>query len=280
MASWPLWLCVFPVTVNGMPRYVTKADAGASQSKMALGFNFNKMALRLGWWTLLPILAHAANLGGADQLFSEVAQRNQVRDSQLQKYSVVRTYEIDNAAGRLLGASKVLMRYEFPQPKSFQVLSEHGSRVVQVMVFRPLREHEARTSEGSDKAGSAITPANYLVEAAGEADLDGRHCYLLRAIPRRRDKYLFRGTLWIDAQDLAIVRIEGEPAKLPSFWVRKVQFVRRYQKIGDFWLPEEDTSVSDVKIFGSHTLTIRYSDYVLGDKARDLADDYTGAGHP
>lgn len=239
-----------------------------------------RFVLRLGWWTLVPVLAQAGNWGSADQLFSEVAQRNQMRDSELRKYSVVRTYEIDGASGRMQGESTVLMRYEFPRPKSFQVLSERGSRVIQAMVFRPLREHEAETSKGSEKARSAITPANYRVEPAGEADLDGRHCYLLRAIPRRRDKYLFRGTLWIDAQDLAIARIEGQPAKLPSFWVRKVQFVRRYRKAGDFWLPAEDTSVSDVKLFGSHTLTIRYSDYVLGDKARDLADASSDAGHP
>jgi hypothetical protein len=167
----------------------------------------------------------------------------------------VRIYEVTSAAGRMLGESTVLMHYDFPRAKSFQVLNQRGSQ----------------------KAASAITPANYRVEPAGEADLDGRHCYLLRAIPRRRDQYLFRGTLWIDAQDLAIARIEGEPAKLPSFWVRKVRFVRSYRKAGDFWLPAEDTSVSEVKIFGSHTLTIRYSDYMLGDKARDLANEYNGA---
>jgi outer membrane lipoprotein-sorting protein len=237
-------------------------------------------ALRLAWWAYAPILAHAANLPNPDQLFSEVAQRNQTRDAELQKYSAVRTYEVASAAGRVLGESTVRVRYEYPQAKTFEILSEHGSRVVQAMVFRPLREHEAKTSEGSDKTGSAVTPANYRVEAAGEADLDGRHCYLLRAIPRRRDKYLFRGTLWIDAQDLAIARIEGEPAKLPSFWVRKVSFVRSYRKIGDFWLPSEDTSVSEVKIFGSHTLTIRYSDYTLDGKAPDVADEYSAAEHP
>lgn len=238
-----------------------------------------RSALVLSWCILAPALAQAANWG-ADQLFSEVARRNQIREFQLKKYSAVRTYEIDNASGRMLGQSTVLMHYEFPRPKRFQLLNEHGSRVIQAMVFRPLREHEAKTSEGSEKAGSAITPANYRVEAAGEADLDGRHCYLLRAIPRRRDKYLFRGTLWIDAQDLAIARIEGEPARLPSFWVRQVRFVRRYRKIGAFWLPAEDTSVSDVKIFGAHTLTIRYSDYQLDGKARNLDDEYTDARHP
>ena len=227
-----------------------------------------------------PVLASGMDFGTAAQLFAEVAQRNQVRESELQKYSAVRTYQVQAPDGRVRGESRVLVRFEPPHPKTFTILEEHGSRVIQMMVFRPLREHEAKSSAGADKTDSAITPANYRVEMAGEADLDGRHCYLLSATPRRRDKYLFRGTLWIDAQDLAIARIEGEPAKLPSFWVSKVHFVRRYRKIGDFWLPAEDSSVSDVKIFGRHTLTIRYSDYTLGDKAPDLADENTGGTHP
>jgi len=65
---------------------------------------------------------------------------------------------------------------------------------------------------------------------------------------------------------LAVAQIVGQPAKNPSFWVKKVQFTRRYQKIGDFWLPKQDTSVSEVKIFGKHTLTIRYEDYKLNEQ--------------
>lgn len=239
------------------------------------------LALTAGCWALVPILAHAENAVSALRLFSEVVQRNQAREAQLQKYSAVRTYEVKDAAGRVRAKSRELVRYESPHPESFEVLEEHGSGVIQTMVLRPLREHEIKTSAGPDRAKSAITPANYRVEMAGEADLDGRHCYLLHAIPRRRDKYLFRGTLWIDAQDLAIVRIEGEPAKLPSFWVRKARFVRRYRKDGDFWLPAEDTCVSELKLFGQHTLTIRYDDYMLGDQGADLAaDDSTSAGNP
>ncbi len=198
-------------------------------------------------------------------LFSEVVARNQSREALLQCYSVLRTYEVTNAAGRVRAACKVLMRYDPPNQKSFQVLAEDGSHVINNMVLRPLMEHEAKASAGETKHDSAITPANYEVELLGEDDLDGRHCYVLGATPRRRDKYLFEGKIWIDEQDLAVVKIEGQPARNPSFWIKKAHFIRRYQKIGDYWLPREDTSTSDVKIFGKHTLAIRYEDYKIDD---------------
>jgi len=178
----------------------------------------------------------------------------------------MRIYRIANRDSQIRSEDRVLVRYEAPNPKIFQVLEEHGSHLIGNMVFRPLMEHEASTSSKDGKRDSSITPANYDVQLAGEDDLDGRHCYLLHATPRRRDKYLFEGTIWIDAQDLAVAKIEGQPAKNPSFWVKKVRFTRRYQKIGDFWLPVEDKSTSDVKIFGQHTLTIRYEDYKLNDQ--------------
>jgi len=214
---------------------------------------------------LLPLSLCALDSDSAPQLFSKVAERNQVRESQLRNYSVVRTYQVRNSDDRVRSESKVLVQYTSPNPKVFKILEEHGSHVIGNMVFRPLMDHEIKATSIEAKRDTSITPANYNVELKGEDELDGRHCYLLYAVPRRRDKYLFEGTIWIDAEDLAVAQIVGQPAKNPSFWVKKVQFTRRYQKIGDFWMPKEDTSVSEVKIFGKHTLTIRYEEYKLND---------------
>jgi hypothetical protein len=52
-------------------------------------------------------------------------------------------------------------------------------------------------------------------------------------MPKRPDKYLFEGKVWIDSQDYAIVRIAGHPAKKLSFWIERADFVRQYQKSMD-----------------------------------------------
>ena len=86
---------------------------------------------------------------------------------------------------------------------------------------------------------------------------------MVKAVPKRKDKFLFEGKVWIDAQDFAVAKIVGRPAKNPSFWIKQVDFVRQYQKIGEFWLPLQDESVSDVRIFGKRVLTIDHRSYVV-----------------
>ena len=39
-------------------------------------------------------------------------------------------------------------------------------------------------------------------------------------------------------------RIEAEPAKNPSFWIKKTDIHHEYVKVGDFWLPADNKSVS------------------------------------
>ncbi len=41
-----------------------------------------------------------------------------------------------------------------------------------------------------------------------------------RVEPQTNNKLLFRGRIWVDAEDFAVVRIEAVPAKNPSFWTK------------------------------------------------------------
>jgi hypothetical protein len=82
-----------------------------------------------------------------------------------------------------------------------------------------------------------------------------------QAIPKRKDKYLFEGKLWIDVQDYAVVRIEGHPAKKLSFWIERADFIRQYQKTDGFWLPQRDETLVQVRLYGKKALTISHQDY-------------------
>jgi len=82
---------------------------------------------------------------------------------------------------------------------------------------------------------------------------------------------LYRGTIWIDAQDFAVTRIEAEPARNPSFWTKKSQIRHRYQKIGEFYLPALNQTVTDVRLGGKAVLTIRYHDYKLNPSSGERA---------
>ena len=72
----------------------------------------------------------------------------------------------------------------------------------------------------------------------------------------------------MNAKDFAITRVEGEPAVNPSWWTVKTDFKRRYQKIGDFWLPESNESETKVRVFGTAVLSIEYRDYQITQAGR------------
>ena len=81
---------------------------------------------------------------------------------------------------------------------------------------------------------------------------------MVKALPRRKDEYLFEGRIWIDSIAFAIVKIAGHPARNPSLWITRADFVREYEKIGDFWFPVKDEISVDVKLYGRKTLTIEH----------------------
>ena len=101
--------------------------------------------------------------------------------------------------------------------------------------------------------------------------MEGYKCYVVQASPKRRDKYLFEGRIWIEEKEFAVVKIVGRPAKRPSFWIKSADFTRHYQKIGGTWLPLRDQTVSQVRLFGENVLTIDHADYKLSVRPAPIA---------
>jgi hypothetical protein len=81
--------------------------------------------------------------------------------------------------------------------------------------------------------------------------------------PKIPSKLLYRGRIWVDSRDFAVCRIEAEPSRNPSFWIKKTAIHHSYLKIGDFWLPSENESVSAIRGGGRAVLTIKYQNYEI-----------------
>jgi len=198
-----------------------------------------------------------------DDIIAKMLDRNRLRNEQLRRYSAVRTYVIRNAEGKLAAEAVVEVQYRAPDRKTFNKTSEKGSGIVRHLVFDRLIQSESETSSGREHHDSAITSANYTFTLAGEEDLGPDHCFVVEATPKRREKYLFEGKIWIDTDDFAVVKIAGHPAKKPSFWINRADFVRQYQRIGGFWLPFRDETSVEVKIYGKKVFTIDHQQYVI-----------------
>jgi hypothetical protein len=70
----------------------------------------------------------------------------------------------------------------------------------------------------------------------------------------RTNKYLLRGQLWVDASTFRIRRIEGVPAKSPSFWIKNVHITVQFAQLGNMWVPVSFEAVAAVRFLGQYTL--------------------------
>jgi hypothetical protein len=201
------------------------------------------------------------------QLFDELDVHNQLRKAALLDYTVLRTYRVVDLKGKVHAEEVGQMEFRAPDQKNFVVTSEKGSGVIRRMALKPLISSEIETAAGKQHHDSAISAANYSLELLGEQQVGPYRCFVAQAVPKRKDKYLFEGKLWIDVDDYAVVRIEGHPAKKLSFWIERADFVRQYRKVDGFWLPERDQTSVEVRLYGKKFLTIDHQDYVVNTGA-------------
>lgn len=196
----------------------------------------------------------------SDAIFSQYVRSNQRREKLLQGYSSVRRYEVKNVKGRVLAQAVVLMDYQAPGTKTFQVRSSSGSALMRTGLKRAMA-WEAKAAKPRVHQETAIEPLNYTLSLLGEEPVEAYECWALSMVPKRKTDYLFRGKLWITKEDLGTLKIMGQPARSPSFWIKHLDFVRHYQRVGEFWLPVRDEVNMDIRLLGKRILTIDYRDY-------------------
>ena len=200
----------------------------------------------------------------ADQVMQRVVQMNEHRANALETYSSIRSYHLEcHCLSRKKADMVVRAEYKAPNKKVFTIVSESGSGTVRSRVFKKLLEAEQESMREENQQRSAITPRNYTFQFSEYQKIDGNDFYVLEARPLTTNKFLFRGRIWVDAEDFAITRVEGEPAVDPSWWTVKTDFRRSYQKIGNFWLPQSNESQTKVRVFGTAVLTINYGEYQI-----------------
>jgi hypothetical protein len=208
----------------------------------------------------------------SDQVAQRLAENNAERARQLRSFEANRQYTLDYTGfpSSRSAEMKVKVSYHSPGSKEFSVLAESGSKLILTRVFRKLMESEQESSgDAKSRTEVALTADNYRFALRGCEVDSGRALYVMDVEPLRETKFLYRGTIWIDAQDFAVTRIDAEPARNPSFWTKKSQIHHRYQKIGEFYLPALNETVTDVRLGGKAVLTIRYHDYILNQSSRN-----------
>ena len=211
-------------------------------------------------------------------IVGQLVDHNQDRANRLKYYTSQRHYHLEykgfpHSADAAMDVEAV---YNAPS-KSFRVLSESGSKKLIDHVFKKLLKGEQEAAGEQQK--NALIPANYNFDLLETVTENGRSLFVLRVDPKTPSKFLFRGKVWIDAEDYAVVKVEAEPSDNLSFWIRNTEIRHLYAKVGDFWLPKQNTTVTKVRLGGTATLTIDFENYEFEGSAAQIHGDVAGAGN-
>lgn len=210
-----------------------------------------------------PPAASPVPLLSADEIVSRLVERNLERARALEAYEGTRVYRLEYRGfpGFRSAEMTVEVKYRSPGSKDFTVRSEKGSRLIIERVFKRVLETEKEALNEENERRVALNKDNYEFTLDGCESTPAGPFYILSVAPRTDNKLLYRGRIWVDAQDFAVARIEAVPAKNPSFWTKETKIEQVYAKVGSFWLPLSNRSSSDIRLGGHASFTIDYQDY-------------------
>jgi hypothetical protein len=140
---------------------------------------------------------------------------------------------------------------------TYHVVASGGSSLVVRRVLIPSLEGEAELWRRGEPDRYGLTTANYDFAGTAPADDVGWNETPIAIRPRRAHHLLVNGLLILsDEGDL--LRVQGRLAKSPSFWVSRVDVVRRYGRLQGVRVPLELETVAHVRFAGPSEMRILY----------------------
>ena len=228
------------------------------------------------------VLVPAVPRLSAIEIVDRMVRAEQERMTSFSGYTGMRRYHFENKRTGKRAEVTVRITCEATGAKTLDVVAESGSSFVRSHIIRRMIDAEREASLRAEREQTRILPKNYDFTLVGTEAAEGRQAYVLEIIPKTRNQFMVRGRIWVDAEDFAITRLEGSPAKNPSFWIHSVKVVHRYDRFGKFWLPISNQSRADARIFGTTDVGIEYYGYLIAEaNARngDTGESRAGLNH-
>jgi hypothetical protein len=203
-----------------------------------------------------PVLPLVSIVAGMEAAQAQARQQN--------AYQLVRQYRLSGAKSSDAD-SQIIAQVDFVPPgeRSYTIQKASGSNRGEQVVRRILDQETQ--ANGRQFRAVAVTRENYDFTYLGQAAVDGRACYRLALEPKRKEKDLVRGEALVDQRTFQVRRIEGDMAKTPSWWLKKVHVKMAFADVQGAWLETNMEAVADVRIFGPHTLSSQLVNFRSAD---------------
>jgi hypothetical protein len=200
-------------------------------------------------WAWQPTAASAPNadaLAAMDMFLARPAAPHPYRGS--------RRLEASGSGQR--GWLDVQTQFTVTSGLQYEITAEGGSGYIRSRVLRSLLDEEQRLIARGRAPGVAISTANYQFAAEGVNE-EGLAIVSMR--PRRKDRSLINGRMFLTTVDGDLVRVEGRLARNPSFWVTRVNVVRSYRRIDGVLMPVSLDTTAQLRLLGSSSLRMTYT---------------------
>lgn len=170
-------------------------------------------------------------------------------------YRALRHLEANNSHFSAKGWMDVWTEFDEARGLTYRVIGEGGNSYIRRKVLLAALDGEQKLWSAREPQRASLTPDNYSFEEAQPAS-EGLQSVGIR--PRRKDVLLVEGAIFLEPDEGELRRIEGRLSKAPSFWTRRVEIIRRYEKLAGVRVPISIESVAHVLIAGRSTFLMTY----------------------
>jgi hypothetical protein len=198
-----------------------------------------------------------------EDIIAGMARARIENQAHFRSFIVTRDYQLFGKE-RANTKSQVIADISFvpPATKKYTIQKSNGASFGETIVRRMLI---SEVEIARDYASTDFSPANYDFRFIQEENAGGQYCYLLELLPKRKEKNLLQGKIWVDSGTYLPRRIEGEPVKPPSWWLRRLQIELSYGEVSGMWLQTTLEATAAVRLLGPYMLVSRDVKYQLID---------------
>lgn len=191
----------------------------------------------------------------------------QLRADNVLGFTAVEHYYVYRGSDETHPAAEMTVRdtYQKGIGKAYTILSESGSELLLKIGLHPLLDNEKSINDPARIGQSLFTSTNFEMKLmpGGLQPIDGRACYALAVTPKRQASNMIDGTIWVDAKDYTLVKIQGIASKSPSPLAGTTHMMRQYVSISGYSMAAHAHAESNSFLFGRTVVVIDYTDYHL-----------------
>lgn len=224
---------------------------------------------RIAAYLLIGLIGFSSQAQQTDlaSVIAKVDGAVRLRFERIASYTVIEHYAVYRGKDESHSVAEITVRTEYRKEtgKQYTILSQSGSGFIVTHVLGAILDREKQVNLPGIREHTWLTSANYhmLLKPGAARQIDGRNCVALEISPRQKAPNLIEGTLWVDAKDGNIVRLEGTTLESPSIFTGVSRLMRQYVNVNGFGMATHARAVTDSFLLGRTTITIDYRDYQI-----------------